>query len=388
MLTLRKYALILLLIFAIYGATVLKGIQSLLRDSLFEGTSIPVPNLSVASKSQLPPLKSLIRDNMVQRDVQFLFDFAIVGFAKTGTTSLMNSLSSHPEILMENVERNDIWNNPIKGIQTMYKMVEQHGPGITGYKGPHIIQNLFMLYFYQTFAPRTKLIVSVRHPVLWFESYYNYRVVNRELGRIKGPPNNLTIDTSASFEMVNAATGAFHRYLAHLGKTSLGKAERELLEGVIRENELKQMPALVPNPVMLLETRQLSDSNPERSSLLLKDMQAFLGLQKPLEPLMHTHSYHHIKEKRGINRKVPVMDICEDEFVPIRTEMMRVARNASVWIRDYFVKSNSVTVSSPQYFDQLLLMWMHDPCKTRRNATNVEADATVRVEHSHARQQS
>lgn len=44
---------------------------------------------------------------------------------------------------------------------------------------------------------------------------------------------------------------------------------------------------------------------------------------------------------------------------------MGIARPASVWIRNYFIESDEVVVSSPNYFKESLETWMYDPCGSR-----------------------
>ena len=67
------------------------------------------------------------------------------------------------------------------------------------------------------------------------------------------------------------------------------------------------------------------------------------------------------------------INICDDEHIPVRTDLMRIARGSSVWIREYLLDSLSsattaggggggVVVSSPHYFRTLLKDWMVDPC--------------------------
>lgn len=324
---------------------------------------IPRNDSSIEILQTLPPVESLIQNRKIIGNVQPLFHFSVCGFAKTGTTSLMQTLSEHPEIRMQNTEWYRFFRNQALGVRDMYKMHERRGPGIMGYKNPHDIQYPSVLNFYRQHAPKTKLIVTVRHPVLWFESFYNYRVVNNELWSIKGEPNSLTTNTTFKANYVNAATGAFHRYLAHLGKTALDTDERMLLNGFLDHDELVDSPPLVPNPVLLLETRQLGDTNETRSVQLLQDIQSFLGFKEPLQPIQHANSLTAVKEKKRRRNKIPLLHICDNEYHIIKEEMMNVARNASTWIRTYFLKSPDVFVSSPDYFEHLMESWMQDPCQ-------------------------
>jgi hypothetical protein len=57
-----------------------------------------------------------------------------------------------------------------------------------------------------------------------------------------------------------------------------------------------------------------------------------------------------------------IIDICDERYGLVRAELMKNAIAASRWIREYFLESPDVTVSSPEYFRSLLEGWMTDPC--------------------------
>jgi len=60
-----------------------------------------------------------------------------------------------------------------------------------------------------------------------------------------------------------------------------------------------------------------------------------------------------------------MIDICEDRYRMLRSELMKNAREASEWIRTYFLVHPDVTVSCPEHFVELLKKWMTDPCVER-----------------------
>jgi len=316
---------------------------------------------SKGASVSLPPLESLLpQENGELGDVQFLFDFAIAGFAKSGTSSLMVWLKDHPEVRMQDQEFEWMQGDPGRAIKTQYDLVSK-SPGFTGYKSPHHLQYEYYLNLYRKNIPKTKLIVMIRHPVLWFQSFYNYRVLvdGNQSKALKGPPNELIGDLEARPWQPNSATGAFHRYLAKLGKTDLSADERDLMSGFVAQNELIGKPPVVPNPILLVENRQMSDDNVSRFATLRKDVQNYLGLKQEL-PITPPHA-------NARNSQVsPSFDICDDQYLPIRSELMHVARNSSIWIREYFLKSPDVEVSSQEYFDELLLSWMDDPCSAEQ----------------------
>ena len=107
------------------------------------------------------------------------------------------------------------------------------------------------------------------------------------------------------------------------------------------------------------------DDNPSRKDQLKQDLKTFLGLTQDLEenPIAvpgkkWPADVQEIKTKRKMN-------ICQEQYMPLREELMRVSRLSSQWIRESFVESDDVFVSSPEYFEQAMLQWMEDPCDTR-----------------------
>jgi hypothetical protein len=190
--------------------------------------------------------------------------------------------------------------------------------------------------------------------VLWFESFYNYRLEQNELSLLKGTPNELIGELKncrvCKLPMyLSTATGRFHQYLARLGKTALSDPEEmKLLEPFTPEQmDLVKQPKL-PNSVFFLDTSQLGDKNQARSDMFRADLQQFLGLEEELSPVLHTR-----------------MDICDAEYNPVRSEMLRISRNASLWFRNYFLHSEEVFVSNRGYVEEILESWMVDPCENR-----------------------
>lgn len=126
----------------------------------------------------LPPLESLVSsENGEFGNVQFLFDFAIAGFAKCGTSSVMKWLMNHPEVRMQGNEMEWFLDDPNRAIKTQYDVLVKEGKGVTGYKSPHHIQRLPYVDFFRNVIPKTKLILTLRHPVTWFQSFYSYRIL-------------------------------------------------------------------------------------------------------------------------------------------------------------------------------------------------------------------
>jgi hypothetical protein len=110
-----------------------------------------------------------------QKRFQHLLDFAIVGFAKCGTTTLGRWLQQHPQAQIFHEENYNMrqFNRMIVDLRNLAQNVTNATAYRFGYRCPHDVQIESVMKDLSTVFPKTKLIVSVRHPVVWFESFYN-----------------------------------------------------------------------------------------------------------------------------------------------------------------------------------------------------------------------
>lgn len=123
-----------------------------------------------------PPLSELVGHHRVIGNVEWLLQWAILGHEKTATTFLNNWLSQQREILAYfDEEIPDLRRNkPNLLVRRMYQLPHQ-AIYKRGYKSPrdiyepHVIDNL------DEYWPSAGIIVGTRHPIEWFESFYNYR---------------------------------------------------------------------------------------------------------------------------------------------------------------------------------------------------------------------
>lgn len=122
-----------------------------------------------------PSLASLVDGWNITGDVSWLIQFSIIGFPKSGTSTLMFHLRDHPEIHMFPHERCELSSNRQKIlIEDMYR---QFPPSSTlplhryvrGIKCPMELENRQLaLHNYQKYFPKTDFIVGIRHPILWY----------------------------------------------------------------------------------------------------------------------------------------------------------------------------------------------------------------------------
>ena len=120
-----------------------------------------------------PPLRSIVQGWNITGDPSWLVQFAIVGFPKSGTSTLMFHLREHPEIHMFQHERCELASNQqVLLIEDMYRQFPPsttHQRFLRGIKCPMYLENpqLSMMNF-RKFFPTTDFIVGIRHPVLWY----------------------------------------------------------------------------------------------------------------------------------------------------------------------------------------------------------------------------
>jgi hypothetical protein len=323
-----------------------------------DATSVKQAPAAVSTDDGRPPLSELVGDSPidVRADVQFLMDWAIVGYPKTATSTKLRWLSRQKEIKAYDYEIYHLKNGePADMVRKLYELPagDQYK---RGYKAPRDIHNIRALYAFAAFWPKTKLIVGLRHPVLWFESFYNYRIRSN----VPLPPADaLAGRCPPGAHNVCADEIRYNDHLSRLGKTPRSNAEElALLSPITKED--RELPKL-ENPIFLYEISQMHDSDEKRAAQYRVDLQNYLGLNEPIAPLTEDKEVHgdHPNKDKEIN-------ICEESHRELHDELMKIARDSSLWIRHYFVTLPDVHVSSPEYFNELLESWMIDPCVARR----------------------
>ncbi|CAB9528492.1 expressed unknown protein [Seminavis robusta] len=356
----------------------------------------------------LPPLESLISNNnnnnrqpKILADVQFLLDFAVVGFGKCGTTTLLqwlqqtnsNSTTSTQSVQVRapSYEAQFLVNRrPTQLVRKLYQFAveeqelqqTQDARILKGFKNPSDIRRPHSRALLTKYWPDTPLIVTVRHPVQWMVSIYNYFKI--EKGRHKATIEAAQIvdrggrdHEGNTHHYVSTAKGEFHAILATLGKTALTETQEwNLLSpwldpATTRDDILEQR---LPNPIFFMELQQLADTNVTRARQFRNDLEHFLGLPRDhLPPALHVRpNTQHIKSKNADKLEALKLDICASENAPILQEMMDISRAASQWLRHYFIVSPGVTVSSPDYMHELLKGWMISPCPNDENDNQEE----------------
>lgn len=354
----------------------------------------PVPLLPrINRRLPLPPLESLlnITNNIPGKQFQAtiignvsdLLDFAVIGVAKCGTSTMMGYLNQPPLSYVFQGERCAMGNRrPENLIQALHRVAMEYsnkevGPSSTllGIKCPSAIgeaMDNFSILF-----PRTKFIVGLRHPVHWFQSFYNYRTNNE--GALPHP-------LSLTDGYINGSKGVFanrvryHFLLARLGKTPLTE-EKELSlvfnSSIPLERQLFFQNDLIENKgqkVFLYHVEQLSDDSktkdgkktPSHSNLpssLVQDLSNFLGLDETLHPVAENIIPGKVwsTDTQAFRDSLKI-NICDAIYKPLRKVLVDHGRTSAQWIREYFLQSPDVFVPSGKMFDILMDQWTQDPC--------------------------
>lgn len=115
-----------------------------------------------------PPLDTLVQGYNVTGNASWLLNFAIVGFPKCGTSTLMFHLETHPEVQIFKDERCDVaFNKQARLVTDLYQDFPA-GDFVRGTKCPMDLESTQLgLRNYETYFPQTDFIVGIRHPVLW-----------------------------------------------------------------------------------------------------------------------------------------------------------------------------------------------------------------------------
>jgi hypothetical protein len=335
-----------------------------------------------------PPFDTVVDEyGNITGNVEDLLHFAVIGFGKCGTTSMISWLDAHRELQTYPKEIYDLMFGKVgEMIRKIYSTPV--GNFKRGYKSPADLGVNVAVDCLKQYFPKTKLIVGIRHPVRWFQSLYNFRVQNLppKTDHSDWPrPNDLIGSCIKQRKNTCTHKGEFALSLRNLGKTLAANNHRDATTGLYDLSPLeyrmydtskvrKHFPDIqeaVPNPVFLFEMNQLSDDNTTRKELFGEDVAKFLELDTPLPEMVHHKPGMSWAHKPGLQTLKDSMkiDICDDEHLPARKELMRISRGSSVWIREYFLSpavlndpNAGVYVSSPEYLQTLLEDWMVDPC--------------------------
>jgi len=321
-----------------------------------------------------------------------IMDFVIAGFAKCGTTTLEANLA----YLAPMPEAQDVC-TPVH--QTVYysyiNWPKRYASGsypngtekiLRGTKCPAFISGNW-LKEWSTHLPRTKIIVGIRHPVLWFQSFWNMQLRNGQLRANQRDPymrlrqcfGGNCRNGCPDGQLFCTNRARFHLSLAALGKTPLSPDERQLLSPNDLDGGMNLKNNNITNHIFLYEQQELNEEY----------VWAYLAKYLDVDYIPHD------KRRGSYAKKEPSVftDFCEDQYDLFRALMMPNAYELSVWLQEYFLpvamddNRPDVVVPNVTHMMELVDKYKYDPCgklirldngtyiikKEIRNATDLDS---------------
>eukprot|EP00531_Pseudo-nitzschia_arenysensis_P019158 CAMPEP_0116121522 /NCGR_PEP_ID=MMETSP0329-20121206/3741_1 /TAXON_ID=697910 /ORGANISM="Pseudo-nitzschia arenysensis, Strain B593" /LENGTH=320 /DNA_ID=CAMNT_0003615339 /DNA_START=517 /DNA_END=1479 /DNA_ORIENTATION=- len=254
--------------------------------------------------------------------------------------------------------------------------------------------------------PRTKLIVGIRDPVLWFQSFTNmqwyYERKKRSYGTLAEFVSAIRLRSKQIHHLcphrkmkVCAARARFHLSLARLGKTPLDNDEIELLQSEIRQSQIrfndtstntKAYPfaggndkAGVPNNVFLFESSQ------GKHEYFYQELANFVRIDRDTLPRLDNSTY---RSGNGLNNQrisdlhaqdaENTFDICSPQWDDVRKELLPMSYTLGQWLLNYLIpesrKRDDLLVPNVTAFESIVKTFGRDPCQDRlvRNETDGE----------------
>jgi len=301
-----------------------------------------------------------------------IMDFAVVGFPKCGTTTLeanLGYLSPMPVSDICTPVHQTVWYSYKNWPEQYQKEGEEQI--FRGTKCPAFIQGTW-LKEWSKHLPRTKLIVGVRHPVLWFQSFWNMQVANRLTTFAGNDPYKITEpcpdakgngcrNGCPSRQLLCMHRGRFHVSLASLGKTDLSAEERKILAANDPDGGNNVPDHKIRNPIFVYEQKMLGED------YMWDDLAKYIGADRvPHDKRVNSH---------GKNRDLEV-DFCIDKYDDFRAKMMPMSYEVAVWLQEYLIplaKNESrtdVVISRPDTFHELVETYKVDPCGKLKRLDN------------------
>lgn len=292
-----------------------------------------------------------------------ILDYIIAGHPKTGTTTMEDNLA-----YLTPIPRGTDVCTPLK--QTIWysyhSWQEKYGSvnkTLKGTKCPSFLETADLSKF-SLQLPKTKLIVGIRHPVLWFESFWNMMVNNHRFIKNMSVYNHTTLcrtpypsHRGCRYACANKRhpicvhRARFHIHLARLGKSSLNETERTLLAPNDRDAGNNIVSWNVTNDIFLYEQTELN------SDILWEELASFLQV-----PRIRHDRFAKAGGFTSIGENYTRMNICDAAYDDLRKQLMPYAHEMSRWVCDYFVPAKDVVVADPERFCKIVRNYTHDPC--------------------------
>lgn len=207
------------------------------------------------------------------------------------------------------------------------------------------------------------------------ESLYNFRVQNLGISETMPHPNKLLGACTKGMFSTCTNKGDFAFHMLKLGKQNypFPRPPTDIEKKIAGRYQRARMNTTavehMDNPLFLFVLEQLNDEDEARRELFRQDMTKFMGFHESLPAIPHHKPGRRHKAKEQSRRDAMKIDICDEEYIPLRNRLMEHAMDASIFFRTVLIKNPTVTVSSPDHFESIMQSWMVDPCVTTNGTT-------------------
>jgi len=380
-----------------------------------------------------------------------ILDFAICGFPKCGTTALMRSLAPITTMPPESDICTPIDNTVFYAYKTWPKkygtthqstvvvVTTDNSTTTTTITTPKLLKGNKCPRYMETpdltdfgsRLPKTRLIVGIRHPVKWFQSFFNQntlwkkttdyhaelrslmiRSCSPEAHKKKKRGNYLYCDSHGcpDGQLACVARSRFHVSLSMMGKTPRNPDEVNLLNSEIlqakrRNNETTPLakhnldrreslssrqnnhsinamddPSItIPNHILLYESSQPQEeyfwqSLSEFIRINRTDLPTSENMAWTMGKGLNTNDTTKIEKMKEIQK---AFDICDAKYDYLRQELMPIAYTLQQWLNLYFIPASKVrddvTIPNVEKFEEIVEAYQRDPCnRLIRNQTDGE----------------
>ncbi|CAB9512398.1 hypothetical protein SEMRO_534_G161820.1 [Seminavis robusta] len=290
----------------------------------------------------LPPLDTLVSRSIstnpaqIVKNVDFLLDFAIVGFANNQDDSSATTTTTTLPKLIRPPRHEPLWlrdQKPAKAVSVLYRYAQAeqkqrqerlllpHQKALKGYKNPSDIQ--YAIYS-PRIGPTPNSFVTVRHPVQWIASIYNY-----------------------CYYMIEKS-GRFHEKL--IASDLLSAPRDGILACPIGSFSWKH------------DNWSESKNNTTRLQQFVQDLEDYLGLPRHYLDPRPLHTIRPYSQDITTNLDDYRMDICAPQWAPVLDEMTKIFTGGITLVATVLDQEPGCCRSSPEYLEQLLKDWMINPC--------------------------
>lgn len=266
-------------------------------------------------------------------------DFFLVG---SGTKFLKESLLVHDEISMAEIEHELCPNGASETASEIDKnptITMGQNSRLRGEYCPTFIRNPEQVKILASSSGMDRMVVGLRHPVLFFQDLYNHRVSNFH-------------------------PSCDHEHGEHAFSSSLDffvqVSDRNAFQDISTESTLYEQALNETTPsikIFLYASEQL-DGGP--SKLFRKSLESFLGLSQSIKEDDQGVMDHDASE----GDQKTTMNICEEKFTGLRESLLKRAKGTANFILDQFIAKQNVEVGDLQQFRAFVTKWSQDPCSS------------------------